>query len=128
MRIQPEMIDSIEYDLKDVIDEYVEEYHKDQLMRINNNKKMRYQQTVQYFDTRIHNLERAISTQESLQQTAILLKDDDMLSRAEKTLRLHRGQLQSLLQRKEDDIEKINKDVQLRVTDEVKSLNLVKIV
>ena len=128
LRIQPEMIDTIEYDLKDVIDEYVEEYHKDQLMRINNNKKMRYQQTVQYFDTRIRNLEHAISTQESLQQTAILLKDDDMLSRAERTLRLQRGQMQSLLQRKEDDIEKINRDVQLRVTDEVKSLNLVKIV
>lgn len=128
LRIHPDIIDTIEYDLKDVIDEYVEEYHRDQLMRINNNKKMRYQQTVQYFDIRIRNLERAISTQETLQQTAILLKDDDMLSRAERTLRLQRGQMQSLLQRKEDDIEKINRDVQLRVTDEVKSLNLVKIV
>ena len=128
LRIEPELIDDIEYDLKEVVDEYVEEYHKDQLMRINNNKKMRYQQTVQYFDTRIRNLERAISNQENLQQTAILLKDDDMLSRAERTLRLQRGQMQSLLQRKEDDIEKINRDVQLRVTDEVKSLNLVKIV
>jgi len=128
MKILPEIIDDIEYDLKDVIDNYLEEYHNDQLMRINNNKKMRLQQTVQYYDTRIHNFERAIRTQESLRDTALLLKDDDMLSRAERTLRLQRGQLQSLLQRKEDEMEKINKDEQLRVTDEIKSLNLVKIV
>ena len=128
MRIRPDMIDNIEYDLKDVVDKYVEEYHQDQLMRINNSKKMRLQQTLQYFDTRIRNLERAINTQESIQQNALLLKDDEMFSRAERTLRLQRGQLQALQQRKEEDIEKINRDVQLKVTDEVKSLNLVKIV
>jgi superfamily II DNA or RNA helicase len=128
LRIHPEIIDNIEYDLKDVVDKYVEYYHNDQLMRINNSKKMRLQQTIQYYETRILNLQHAINTQESIQETATILKDDDMLSRAERTLRLQRGQMQALLQRKEDDIEKINRDVQLRVTDEIKSLNLVKIV
>lgn len=128
LRIHPEIIDNIEYDLKDVVDKYVEYYHNDQLMRINNSKKMRLQQTIQYYETRILNLQHAINTQESIQETATILKDDDMLSRAERTLRLQRGQMQALLQRKEDDIEKINRDVQLRVTDEIKSLNLVKVV
>lgn len=128
MRIPTEIIDDIEYDFKEVIDEYVEEYHNDQLMRINNNKKMRLQQTLQYFDTRIRNLQHNINTQEAIQENATLLKDEATASRAERTLRLQRGQMQALLQRKEDDIEKINRDVQLRVTDEVKSLNLVKIV
>ena len=128
MRIRPEIVDNVEYDLKEVVDNYVDFYHNDQLMRINNSKKMRMQQTLQYYDTRIRNLERAISTQESIQQTALMLKDDTMFSRAERALRLQRNNLQTLIQRKEDDIEKINRDVQLRVTDEVKSLNLVKLV
>ena len=128
MRIPTEIIDDIEYDFKEVIDEYVEEYYNDQLMRINNNKKMRLQQTLQYFDTRIRNLQHNINTQEAIQENATILKDEATASRAERTLRLQRGQMQALLQRKDDDIEKINRDVQLRVTDEVKSLNLVKIV
>ena len=128
MKMQSDVIDNIEYDLKEVIDNYVDGYQADQLMRINNSKKMRLQQTLQYYDTRIRSLEHSISTQESLQKSAILLNDTNMHERAERTLRLQRAQLQGLLQRKEDDMDKINKDVQLRVTDEVKSINLVRIV
>jgi hypothetical protein len=57
-----------------------------------------------------------------------LLHDDVLINRTERTLYLQRGRLQSMIQRKEDDIEKINRDEQLKVTDEVKSLNLVKII
>lgn len=128
VKIRPDIIDNMEYDLKDVIDKYVEEYHNDQLMRIDNSKKMRLQQTLQYYDTRIRNLDHSIKTQEDIQENALILKDDDLYNRAERTLRLQRGQMQNLLQRKEDDIEKINRDVQLMVTDEIKSLNLVNIV
>jgi len=56
------------------------------------------------------------------------LHDDVLVNRTERTLYLQRGRLQSMIQRKEDDIEKINRDEQLKVTDEVKSLNLVKII
>ena len=97
-------------------------------MRIENTKKMRLQQTLQFYDTRINNLKHAISTQESLQESAILLNDSALQDRAERTLRLQRGQLQALMQKKEDDVERINRDVQLKVTDEVKSINLVNIV
>ena len=128
LRIEPEIIDNIEYDLKDIVDKYVDDYQADQLMRINNSKKMRLQQTVQYYDTRIRSLEHSISTQESLQENAILINDKDLIERAGRTLRLQRSQLQGLLQRKEDDVEKINRDVQLKVTDEIKSINLVRIV
>lgn len=126
--INPEMVDIIEYDLKEVIDRYVEGYHNDQLMRINNSKKMRLQQTLQYYQNRISNYERTISTYEAMQENALLLNDKEMLSRAENTLRLQRNNLQTLLQKRDDEIEKINRDVQLMVTDEVKSLNLVKVV
>lgn len=128
MRINPEIVDDVEYDVKEVVDNYLEEYTNDQQMRIDNNKKMRYQQTLQYFDSRIQNLEQSIRTQEAILENSLIIKDFESHSRAERTLRLQRGQLQALQQRKEDEIEKINRDVQLRITDEVKSLNLVKII
>lgn len=128
VRINPEIVDDVEYELKDVIDNYLDEYTNDQQMRINNNKKMRYQQTLQYFDARIQNLEKSIKTQEAILDNSLMINDNELHSRAERTLRLQRAQLQALQQRKEEEIEKINRDVQLRITDEVKSLNLVKIV
>lgn len=128
MRIKTEIVDDVEYDLKYVIDNYLDEYTQDQQMRIDNNKKMRYQQTLQYYDARISNLEHSVKTQESILESALMFKDNESYSRAERTLRLQRAQLQALQQRKDEDIEKINRDVQLRITDEVKSLNLVKIV
>ena len=122
LRIAPELVDDIEYDLKEVVDDYLDKYNEDQLMRINNSRMMRLQQTEQYYDSRIRSLQHSIKNQEDLQESAL------MLDRALRTLRLQRNNLQTLLQRKEDDIEKINRDVQLKITDEVKSLNLVKIV
>lgn len=128
LRIAPELVDDIEYDLKEVVDDYLDKYNEDQLMRINNSRMMRLQQTEQYYDSRIRSLQHSIKNQEDLQESALMLHDDEMLDRALRTLRLQRNNLQTLLQRKEDDIEKINRDVQLKITDEVKSLNLVKIV
>ena len=128
LRIEPEVIDCIEYDLKEEVDKYVEGYHADQLMRIENNKKMRYQQTEQYYETRIANAKRNIKNQEEIIETAVLLNDVEMRSKAERILPPMRGALQNLIQQRDDELEKINRDVQLKVTDEVKSLNLVKIV
>lgn len=128
LKINPDVIDEIEYDFKEVVDNYVDEYYNDQLMRIDNSKKMRLQQTLQYHDTRIRNQEGYIRQQENILQDAKLLHDDVLINRTERTLYLQRGRLQSMIQRKEDDVEKINRDEQLKVTDEVKSLNLVKII
>jgi hypothetical protein len=128
LKIKSDVIDEIEYDLKEVVDNYVDEYYHDQLMRINNSKKMRLQQTLQYHDIRIRNQEGYIRQQESILQDAKLMHDEELTNRTERTLYLQRGRLQSLIQRKEEDIEKISRDEQLRVTDEVKSLNLVNLV
>lgn len=57
-----------------------------------------------------------------------MLNDDEMRSKAERILPAMRGALQSLIQQRDDELEKINRDVQLKVTDEVKSINLVNIV
>lgn len=128
MRIEPDVIDCIEYDLKEEVDKYVDGLHADQLMRIENTKKMRCQQTEQYYNSRIANAKRNIKDQEDLIETAIMLNDEEMRSKAERILPAMRGALQSLIQQRDDELEKINRDVQLKVTDEVKSINLVNIV
>ena len=113
LKVKPDVIDEIEYDLKELVDKHIDEYYSDQLMRINNSKKILLQQTLQYHDTRIRNQEGYISQQEAILQDAKLLRDEELINRTERTLYLQRGRLQSLIQRKEDDIEKINKDEQL---------------
>ena len=63
-----------------------------------------------------------------MREYAISVGNDDELRRADNTLRLHRANLRDLLERREADLERINRDVQLKVTPEIKSLNLVQIV
>lgn len=128
LRIEPDVIDCIEYDLKEEVDKYVEGYHKDQQMRIENTKKMRCQQTEQYYNSRIANAKRNMKNQEELIETALLLNDDEMRSKAERILPPMRKTLENLIQERNDELDKINRDVQLKVTDEVKSINLVKVV
>ncbi len=127
-KLSPKYVDDIRGDLKDEIDEYVTLCRHEQQIRIENNKKMRYQQTKQYFESRIANAKQNVVNQEELQQTAIMINDDELLGRAERALRLMRTNLQTLIQRRDEELEKINKDVHLKVTEEVKSLNLVQIV
>lgn len=127
-RINNEMIEEIRYDFNDFIDSQLSEQREETQKRMENSKRMRLQQTVQYHDTRINNLKNSIDTQESLREAALMLKDDAALRTVEGTLRLMKSNLQTLQQKKEEDIERINKDVQLKVIGEIRSLNLVHVV
>ena len=104
------------------------EYRKDIQNRIDNSKKLRYQQTIQYYDSREKNYESKISLQELFRQVAIDQNDDDAKRKADGAIRLLKANLRDLKLRRETDLEKINRDVQLRVTEEIKSLNLVNVV
>ena len=127
-KLASDEIDDLRYDLKDAIDTYVSELRQDMQNRIDNSKKLRYQQTIQFYDSREKNYERNISHQEFLKEMAIEQDDDAALRNAEGALRLMRANLRDLQQRREADLERINRDVQLKVTDEIKSLNLVHVV
>ena len=127
-KLLSDCIDDIRYDLKDEIEEYVNTYRHEQKNRIDNNRKMRYQQTLQYFESRIDNAKQNLDNQEMLLQTALMIHDEELQNRAERALRLMRNNLQTLQQRRDEELEKINKDIQLKVTEEIKSLNLVHIV
>ena len=127
-RLDEELIADLRYDFNDCVNAYVWEHRKEMQTRIDNSKKLRYQQTIQYYDARQKSLERSISTQEVVREYALSSGNDENLRRAENILRLQRANLRDLMERKESDIERINRDVHLKVTPEIKSLNLVQVV
>ena len=127
-RLNEDTIATLRYDFSDCADEYVRNYQKELQIRIDNSKKLRYQQTIQYYESRQKNFERNINTYEGIREYAIAEKDDDELRRAENVLRLQRANLRDLLNKRESDLERINRDVHLVVSHEIKSLNLVKVV
>jgi len=127
-RLDENTIDDLRYDFSDCVDEYVRNHQRELQTRIDNNKKLRYQQTIQYYESRQKNFERNINTYEAIRDGAIAANDDEELRRAENVLRLQRANLRDLLNKRESDLERINRDVHLMVIHEIKSLNLVKVV
>ena len=127
-RLNSDTIDDLRYDFSDCADEYVRNHQRELQIRIDNSKKLRYQQTIQYYESRQKNFERNINTYEGIHESAIAANDDEEIRRAENVLRLQRANLRDLLNKRETDLERINRDVHLMVTHEIKSLNLVKVV
>lgn len=127
-KLSEDVIADLRYDFKKKIDEYVRSQQKDIQVRIDNSKKLRYQQTIQYYEIREKNYERNIENQEIRRKFAIQKEDDEELRNAENAIRLQRHNLQDLIVRREADLERINRDVHLKVISEIKSLNLVKVV
>ncbi len=127
-KLDEELITDLRYDFNDCVNSYVFEHQTEIQTRIDNSKKLRYQQTMQYYEIRQKNFERNIKHQEDIREYAISVGDDEELRRAENVLRLQRANLRDLLERKESDLERINKDVKLRVVPEIKSLSLVQVV
>jgi SNF2 family DNA or RNA helicase len=127
-RLGNEVVDDLRYDLKESIDQYVDEYRHTLQLSIENNKMIRYQQTVQYYNIREKNFQDVIKETESELESASFAGDSSLVDKLGRTLRLHNANLRDLSKRKEADLEKINNDVQLKVTEEIKSLNLIKVV
>ena len=127
-KLDDELLTDLRYDFNDCINAYVWRHRNEMQIRIDNNKKLRYQQTIQYFDARQKSFESAIANQEMLRDYAISSKNDDELRQAEGALRLQRANLRDLMSRKETELERINRDVNLKVIPEIKSLNLVQVV
>ena len=127
-RLDEDLVDDLRYDFNDSVNAYVWEHRKEMQTRIDNNKKLRYQQTIQFYETRQKSLERSIANQEVIREFALSSGSDEELRRAERALRLQRARLRELMERKEADLERINRDVHLKVTPEIKSLNLVQVI
>ena len=127
-RLDEELITDLRYDFNDCVNAYVWEHQKEMQIRIDNSKKLRYQQTMQYYDTRQKSLENNIKELEMKREFALSTGDETELRKAERLLPLRRASLRDLLDKRETELEKINRDVHLMVTSEIQSLNLIQVV
>lgn len=125
--IDSDIIDDIRYDFKEYVDDYKTGYQQDMQIRIDNNKKMRAEQTKQYYDSRISKMKSNIRNQEWLREQAIIKGDSSAQKNAERALSLMNFRLSNILQERDNELERIKKDVQLKVTERVMSINLVQV-
>lgn len=125
MKLDKDLIEDLRYDMKDSIDEYINNYRTELKIRFENSKKMRTQQTLQYYDSRVKSLEASLSDAETDKDYAILTDDDAALRKAEGLIRLRKANIRDLKEKRENDLEKINRDIELKVVEEIMSLNLV---
>ena len=128
LRIDSEQIDDLRYDFKDVVDKHIRSVRAELVQRIENSQRLRYEQTDQYYNTRIRNLESSISVQEMNLEYAIKTNDDKLARSSEGALRLLRSNLKDIRQRREADLERIKKDKQINIKSEISSLNLVNVI
>lgn len=127
-RIDSEQIDDLRYDFKDVVDRHISSVRTELSQRIENSQRMRSEQTEQYYDSRIRNLESSISMQELILESAIKMNNEKQARSAEGALRLLKSNLKDIRQRREADLERIKKDAQIQVRGEISSLNLVNVI
>lgn len=123
-----ETLEEMRFEMKDIVDEHVAGIRTDINDRIENSKKMRLEQTDQYYASRERNFDTAISHFELLQESALGHNNDDELRRTENTLRLLRHNLAELQSKHEADVELIKREVVLKVVSSIHSLNLIRIV
>lgn len=126
--LDSEIIDDIRYEFKDYVDKYKDGYKEDLQIRIDNSKQMRAEQTVQYYEYRIGNLMETIKNQEWLREEAIRTNDDKVLKSLEGILPANKARLTAMKEKRDTELERINRDVQLKVTECVMSINLVQLV
>ncbi len=123
--IDGDTIEDIRYDMKDCINKHVEEVYNDIDNRIKNSKKIRSEQTTQYYTYRINKIEKAIETQENIIKFSL---NDDTRKNAERILPVMRANLRNTIQVLTDKLENINKDAQLQITNNIHSLNLINVI
>lgn len=124
----PETLEEMRFEMKDIVYEHVAEIRTDINERIENSKKMRLEQTAQYYASRERSYEANISYYETVLDSALSQNNEEEIRRAENTLRLLRHNLTELKSKREADEERIKQDVVLKVVSSIQSLNLIKII
>lgn len=128
MKLSSDLIDDLRYDMKDTIDGYIQVHRRELMTRIENNQKMRHQQTIQYYNLREKNYEQSIRELKNNLSRTLFDFDPEEYKKYENTLRLRQANLRDLKEHRERDLERINRDVQLKIIEEISSLNLVKVI
>lgn len=117
-----DFVNDLRYDFTMYVKDHVNIVRSDLADRIENSKRMRSQQTIQYYESRIERYKRNIEMQE------YILQSSNSNGTNEGTLRMMRANLKELEQEKHETIDKINENPNLKVTSEIMSLNLVNVI
>ena len=117
-----DFVNDLRYDFTMYVKDHVNIVRSDLADRIENSKRMRSQQTIQYYESRIERYKRNIEMQE------YILQSSNSNGTNEGTLRMMRANLKELEQEKQETIDKINENPNLKVTSEIMSLNLVNVI
>ena len=117
-----DFVNDLRYDFTMYVKDHVNIVRSDLADRIENSKRMRSQQTIQYYESRIERYKRNIEMQE------YILQSSNSNGTNEGTLRMMRANLKEMEQEKQETIDKINENPNLKVTSEIMSLNLVNVI
>ena len=121
-----DFVNDLRTDFTIYVRDHVNKVRTDLADRIENNRRMRSQQTLQYYESRINSLKKRIENQQYNYESAVMFGGDT--SGAEGALRLLKTNLKEKEQEKQDAIDKINENPNLKVAGEPMSLNLVNVV
>lgn len=128
MRLSEEQVGNIRFDLNDVISEYLKKYKEDIQIRIENQQKMRYEQTRQFYALREERLQELIKRQEDNIEFVTMTGSADDLHKLQTTIRLNKARYASEKAKHEEDLQKILCDPMLTVKENIKSLNLINVI
>ena len=88
--LDSQTIINFRYDMQDYIDLYVDSHKEDLKIRIENDRRLRSEQTRQYYAERIRKIEFRISNQEAIMETTL---NSDTRKNAENSIRMETGKL-----------------------------------
>lgn len=128
MQLTPDMVGNLRFDLNETITDYLDGYRDDLKIRIENQQKMRYEQTRQYYKLREDRLEQQIKSQQSDYEFYLSIGQEEEAKKIETLLRMNRGRLAADKNKHEEDLSKIIADPELCVKENIKSLNLVSVI
>ena len=120
-----DFVNDLRTDFTMYVRDHVNMVRTDLADRIENSKRMRSQQTIQYYESRIERYKKNIEMQEFILESSIMSGNTGT---TENTLPMMRKNLKDLEQEKQEAIDKINENPNLKVTSEPMSLNLVNVV
>ena len=123
--LDSEFTETLRYTMSDEISDYVNSYRNDMAIRIENNKRMRYEQTRQFYASRIDRLEENLANQEFIVEVS---QDEETVKKAARIIPAMRGRLRDFKQERDEALEHINRDANLKVTASIKSLSLINVI
>lgn len=117
-----ESIDNMQNDVTSYISEYVNSYREEMMIRYDNDRMLAVQQTKDFYNSRKESLKIEIKEKE---ESLRFIFDKEEKKKQEKILPAWRGQLVRLEQEEFEQLERLNQDPCLKVTPEIRSINLI---